>query len=503
MLLYTAAGPPAAQEQQLQQQAPQLVPGAARLTGAQAAVRAAFFLHVSLLNILTVSSLWARSADVFSPEQAGRLFGLLGAGATLGQLLGSLAARALARARWLRGGTDNPSLLPLLASAAALELAGQAARRFRLPGRSGSGTASPLAVVEVWPEGLPREPSATDLARLGSAKSGSSASAAGGSSSKAKARSGATGSPLDQLLGQTLEGYRLIRCGRAGGVAGWGRVGCCWRPSNPRLHQRKKETNLLDIPPSTRMTVSASPYLLHLCAYLALNYITSSSFYFSKALVVARGERAVRPSATAFILQPGWYCAAERCRQAPQMHRSAPGPCAPPPQCRTPPAALPGLPPSTPPRPCSSCCSSCWPQVRVCVARRQGPPCAIQQCCCGACSAGAALTFGIPLPAGRVLRHLGLPTALSVLPVAAALLMACIALQPAPTTGASRFACGAAQRSACHAIFACTLHLPLIPLVPVPSALPPTHPLQLWWPRWPASCWPTRWRAPPASRCSR
>lgn len=214
-VLFTAAGPPPAPEQRLQLEAPgpHAVSGAARLSGAQAAVRVTFFLHVSLLNVISVSALWARSADVFSPEQAGRVFGLLGAGATLGQLLGSLAARTLARARWLGGGAGSPSLLPLLASAAALELAGQAARRFRLPGRNGSGATSPLAVVEVQAEGLPREPSATDLARLGSAKAATSSAAAGGTSKAGARRAGARPDPpLDRLLGQTLEGYRLIRC---------------------------------------------------------------------------------------------------------------------------------------------------------------------------------------------------------------------------------------------------------------------------------------------------
>ena len=40
-------------------------------------------------------------------------------------------------------------------------------------------------------------------------------------------------------------------------------------------------------PPSRR----ASPYLMHMCAYLALNYVTSSFFYFEKTLVVATGGR--------------------------------------------------------------------------------------------------------------------------------------------------------------------------------------------------------------------
>ena len=45
--------------------------------------------------------------------------------------------------------------------------------------------------------------------------------------------------------------------------------------------------------------------------------------------------------------------------------------------------------------------------------------------------------------AGRVLRYLGLPTALSITPAAAGLLMACIALWPTPGSGAVRVQCGA------------------------------------------------------------
>lgn len=35
--------------------------------------------------------------------------------------------------------------------------------------------------------------------------------------------------------------------------------------------------------------IAASPYLLHVCAFLVLNYIVSSFFYFEKSLVVASG----------------------------------------------------------------------------------------------------------------------------------------------------------------------------------------------------------------------
>ncbi len=50
----------------------------------QKLVRAAFFLWLSVLNLMCLSTLWARAADLFSSEAATRLFGFLGAGATCG-----------------------------------------------------------------------------------------------------------------------------------------------------------------------------------------------------------------------------------------------------------------------------------------------------------------------------------------------------------------------------------------------------------------------------------
>ncbi|KAI7736834.1 hypothetical protein M8C21_021518 [Ambrosia artemisiifolia] len=61
-------------------------------------VRICFFLWVALLNLITISSTWARVADVMDNESGSRLFGFIGAGATFGQLFGSLFATGMA---WL------------------------------------------------------------------------------------------------------------------------------------------------------------------------------------------------------------------------------------------------------------------------------------------------------------------------------------------------------------------------------------------------------------------
>ncbi|GJN28480.1 hypothetical protein PR202_gb16608 [Eleusine coracana subsp. coracana] len=54
--------------------------------------------RVALLNLIAISSTWARVIDVMDSESGSRLFGFIGAGATLGQLFGSLFAASMA---WL------------------------------------------------------------------------------------------------------------------------------------------------------------------------------------------------------------------------------------------------------------------------------------------------------------------------------------------------------------------------------------------------------------------
>ncbi|XP_021904044.1 uncharacterized protein LOC110819229 [Carica papaya] len=61
-------------------------------------VRTGLFLWVALLNLVTISSTWTRIIDVMDNESGARLFGFIGAGATLGQLFGSLFATGMA---WL------------------------------------------------------------------------------------------------------------------------------------------------------------------------------------------------------------------------------------------------------------------------------------------------------------------------------------------------------------------------------------------------------------------
>ena len=44
----------------------------------------AFFLWLAVQNLMSLSTLWARMAEVFGSDAGARLFGFLGAGATCG-----------------------------------------------------------------------------------------------------------------------------------------------------------------------------------------------------------------------------------------------------------------------------------------------------------------------------------------------------------------------------------------------------------------------------------
>eukprot|EP00249_Psilotum_nudum_P011708 c23338_g1_i2 orf=860-2320(-) len=67
-----------------------------RDVGSIVALRICFFIWIALLNLFTTSAMWARLSDVMNSEAGSRLFGFVGAGATLGQLAGSVLAVVMA-----------------------------------------------------------------------------------------------------------------------------------------------------------------------------------------------------------------------------------------------------------------------------------------------------------------------------------------------------------------------------------------------------------------------
>ncbi|KAF5947767.1 hypothetical protein HYC85_013724 [Camellia sinensis] len=102
-------------------------------------VRISLFLWVALLNLITISSTWARVIDVMDSEVCSRLFGFVGAGATLGQLFGSLFATGMA---WM-----GPYLL--LVAALLMELASQSSKRINKDISHLSEELSPMRKAEL------------------------------------------------------------------------------------------------------------------------------------------------------------------------------------------------------------------------------------------------------------------------------------------------------------------------------------------------------------------
>lgn len=64
------------------------------LAGSSAVVKA-FYVWISIFSLFHVSVFWSFMADIFSKEQARRLFGFIAAGSSIGALLGPLLALAL------------------------------------------------------------------------------------------------------------------------------------------------------------------------------------------------------------------------------------------------------------------------------------------------------------------------------------------------------------------------------------------------------------------------
>ncbi|KAI3731186.1 hypothetical protein L1987_62370 [Smallanthus sonchifolius] len=93
-----------------------------------------FYLSVALLNVITISSTWARVIDAMDNESGSRLFGFVGAGATFGQLFGSLFATTMS---WL-----GPYLL--LIASLFMELAARSSERINKDTSHSSEELSPL-----------------------------------------------------------------------------------------------------------------------------------------------------------------------------------------------------------------------------------------------------------------------------------------------------------------------------------------------------------------------
>ena len=81
-----------------------------------------FFIWVSVFNLFATTMFWSFMADVFTPEQAKRLFGFIAVGGSIGGIVGGLVTSSLA-------GKLSTGLF-LLITAVMLEIAAQCVRRF-------------------------------------------------------------------------------------------------------------------------------------------------------------------------------------------------------------------------------------------------------------------------------------------------------------------------------------------------------------------------------------
>ena len=81
-----------------------------------------FFIWVSVFNLFATTMFWSFMADVFTPDQAKRLFGFIAVGGSIGGIVGGLVTSSLA-------GKLSTGLF-LLITAVMLELAAQCVRRF-------------------------------------------------------------------------------------------------------------------------------------------------------------------------------------------------------------------------------------------------------------------------------------------------------------------------------------------------------------------------------------
>src|SRR5437870_4886107 len=81
-----------------------------------------FFIWVSVFNLFATTMFWSFMADVFTPEQAKRLFGFIAVGGSIGGIVGGFVTSSLA-------GKLSTGLF-LLITAVMLEVAAQCVRRF-------------------------------------------------------------------------------------------------------------------------------------------------------------------------------------------------------------------------------------------------------------------------------------------------------------------------------------------------------------------------------------
>ncbi len=318
--------------------APQLPP----LTAPQRVLRATFYVWVSTANLMSASTLWARCADAFSADASAgaRLFGFISAGATLGQLGGSVIALALAT-RTRRAGeaaaaagaaapsaTGGVTVLVLL-SAGLLLVAAQLAPKIRYVGDVSAGGAGVGALrsgsavtrgqLQQQQQNLRRRPSASSGTSSGGVEDegkggGAAVGSSGGTNAAAAAPDGAGGSGseiVSQPAGAVLPaGGRRADGSKTGGSSGGGGLGAEKGKAGGGggggggggVRGGSQWSQLL----AGFRLVMSSEYLILICAYLLITYVVGSLMYFERALVVSKALRGAGERTTFFAWLNSW-----------------------------------------------------------------------------------------------------------------------------------------------------------------------------------------------------
>ncbi|KIY98873.1 hypothetical protein MNEG_9090 [Monoraphidium neglectum] len=305
---------PGQQEQQQQQKKKK-----PRVSTAQAVLRMVFYSWVSTYNLVAISSLWARCADVFS-ETGTRLFGFISAGATLGQLCGSVVALALTSRSGAAAGEHaaaaarGPAAAPapgssqlVLMSSALLLVASQLAPRIRLHAAPGSAAPDRGATD---PGGGPARGAPAPALRRRHSGSGAALPLVAGASLpedsngphlQPQARpdklfSGAGGAgPAASPFPAAAQGQSVIEPdGAAAAVAA--------AAAGEAVPVRSVLTDLV----AGFRLILASEYLLLVCAYLLITYVVGSLLYFERALVVSKTMTGAGERTTFFAWLNSW-----------------------------------------------------------------------------------------------------------------------------------------------------------------------------------------------------
>ncbi|PNW79636.1 hypothetical protein CHLRE_08g361000v5 [Chlamydomonas reinhardtii] len=227
-------------------------------SGYGTAVRVCFYVYLSLQSLLSTSTLWAVCADTFSPATSTRVYGFLGAGATLGQLVASASALAFGAA-CKRTGAAGASTWLLLPAAWLLLMAARACRA--MSGRAEKAGGVTVAAAGAWGTGT-----------------------AAAAQPPTYVVASASGNGLHDLDRPTLGGAsRPIPSPSAPPFL--------TPPPPPAPPPAAPAAPAAPAPPHLLegfRLIAASPYLLSACAFLALNYATSATLYFLRAAIVSR-----------------------------------------------------------------------------------------------------------------------------------------------------------------------------------------------------------------------